>query len=606
MQKIVLVPAVKEYKLTDKKVCFNKINYTEQLSEYQNQLLLKYFDSNILCNLKFSPDETLAKEAYRIDVLEEEINIYHSTSCGKHNAILTLVQLLNNINKLTVCSIFDKPDFQIRSIMIDISRNKVPSLDTLKKIVDEIALVKINELQLYIEGRAFYFESYPQFYKDKNDFLTGEDVTMLKKYCIDRNIELIPNLNCFGHMGYWVNQKEFEHLKLEKDFYWDVNGLRGYSVSIDPSKEESYTLLFNLFDDLLKYYPDINRVTIGGDEPFELLFPTKNPNADEIYKNHISKVVKYVNSKGLTPWMWGDVVKLYPDLLDTLDAKFLEWGYEKGQFNDTNCFFYANHNKDFIVCCGTSCWNCISGRMDNMMTNYYEAAYYGKKYNAKGMMITDWNDGGAFSQLPTNLLCYVYGACYAWNLDGVNNTEINSYLDNYVFNTFISESIIELGRYISAQDDQSITFTKLFTMLYSHQMGGINYDIYSYSDCSALFNRDHLLTYNECIKTEEFLNNWFNNFEYDENNQFCKELLFAYKLLKHALEASKAYIKLRNIDCNISTINSLIDDIDQIIIEYNDIWHYRNKESDFYYSLKRLRMLRYRYTHILTLMKGDF
>jgi hypothetical protein len=137
-------------------------------------------------------------------------------------------------------------------------------------------------------------------------------------------------------------------------------------------------------------------------------------------------------------------------------------------------------------------------------------------------------------------------------------------------------------------------------------MGGINYDICSYSDCSALFNRDHVLNYNECIKTEEFLNNWFNNFEYDENNQFCKELLFAYKLLKHALEASKAYIKLRNIDCNISTINTLIDDIDQIIEEYDDIWHYRNKESDFYYSLKRLRMLRYRYTHILTLMKGDF
>ena len=36
MQKIVLVTAVKEYKLTDKKVNFNKINYTELLSEYQN------------------------------------------------------------------------------------------------------------------------------------------------------------------------------------------------------------------------------------------------------------------------------------------------------------------------------------------------------------------------------------------------------------------------------------------------------------------------------------------------------------------------------------------------------------------------------------------
>ena len=606
MQKIVLIPAVKEYSLGADKVKFVHINYREELSEYEVELLSKYYDDSISCNLKFYLDGSLNKEAYRVDISEDEITINYSTDKGKHNAILTLIQLLRNIDSLTVGHIYDEPDFAIRAIMIDISRNKVPTVETLKKIIDEVALVKINELQLYVEGRSFYFESYPQFYENKEDFLTGQDVLELQEYGLKRNVELIPNLNCFGHMAYWVNQKEFEHLKLEKEFYWDINGLKGYSSSINPELEESYTFLHNLFDDMLKYYPDANRITIGGDEPFELLFPVKNPNADDIYKNHIKKVVEYVNKKGIIPWMWGDVVKIYPELLEKLDAKFLEWGYEKGQFNDENCSLYHSHNKDFIACCGTSGWNSIAGRTDNMLVNMFEAAYFGKKYGALGYMITDWNDGASWSQLPTNMLAYIYGSCHAWNYEDINKDDINSYLDEFIYKTPLSESVLELGRYIECQEDKSIIFTKLFTMLYTHQMDGINYDINSYSDCTALFNRNHVLNYNECIATEHFLNKWISKFIYDENNQYCKELLFAYRLLKHSLDASKAYIKLRNIDCDISTMSNLLSDIDDIITLYDSIWHYRNKESDFYYSLRRLKMLRYKYTHIITLMKGDF
>ena len=82
--------------------------------------------------------------------------------------------------------------------------------------------------------------------------------------------------------------------------------------------------------------------------------------------------------------------------------------------------------------------------------------------------------------------------------------------------------------------------------------------------------------------------------------------MFVYKLIRHVLNANIVYLKLRNIDCSIEEINDLINDINYIINEYDLIWHYRNKESDYYYSVRRLKMLRYRYNHILTLMKGDF
>ena len=100
MQKIVLVPQVKEYTLKSNKVKFTKVCHNESLTKYEDELLSRYVDSNIESNLFFKVDQTLGKEAYIINVLENEIYIYSSTSYGKHYAIITLTQLLKKVESL--------------------------------------------------------------------------------------------------------------------------------------------------------------------------------------------------------------------------------------------------------------------------------------------------------------------------------------------------------------------------------------------------------------------------------------------------------------------------------------------------------------------------
>ena len=77
--------------------------------------------------------------------------------------------MLNQKDILTTCYIYDKPNFLIRSVMIDISRNKVPNVKTLKEVINQLSLVKINDIQFYIEGRSFYFETYSKYYENKED-----------------------------------------------------------------------------------------------------------------------------------------------------------------------------------------------------------------------------------------------------------------------------------------------------------------------------------------------------------------------------------------------------------------------------------------------------
>ena len=57
---------------------------------------------------------------------------------------------------LPACRIEDWPDFAVRGVMLDVSRDRVPSMPTLRDLVDRLAGWKINQLQLYMEHTFAY------------------------------------------------------------------------------------------------------------------------------------------------------------------------------------------------------------------------------------------------------------------------------------------------------------------------------------------------------------------------------------------------------------------------------------------------------------------
>ena len=64
----------------------------------------------------------------------------------------TFSQLIANCPGEVPClEIEDWPDFKVRGFYYDITRGKVPTLETLKNLVDTLAFYKINQFQLYIE-----------------------------------------------------------------------------------------------------------------------------------------------------------------------------------------------------------------------------------------------------------------------------------------------------------------------------------------------------------------------------------------------------------------------------------------------------------------------
>src|SRR4029453_13120330 len=104
--------------------------------------------------------------------------------------------------RLPVGTVEDWPDVPVRGVMLDVSRDKVPTMETVRALVDRLAGWKVNQLQLYME-HTFAYRDHEDVWRAASPF-TAEEVVELDAYCRARHVELVPNQNCLGHWERWL------------------------------------------------------------------------------------------------------------------------------------------------------------------------------------------------------------------------------------------------------------------------------------------------------------------------------------------------------------------------------------------------------------------
>ena len=83
--------------------------------------------------------------------------------------------------------------------MLDVSRDRVPTMATLRWFVDVLSALGYNELQLYVE-HTFEFVGHERVWREASP-LTAQEIKELARYAAVGGVELVANLNTFGHMG---------------------------------------------------------------------------------------------------------------------------------------------------------------------------------------------------------------------------------------------------------------------------------------------------------------------------------------------------------------------------------------------------------------------
>ena len=357
-------------------------------------------------------DATLPPQGYRLSIGAEGIRITAADEAGAFYARATLKQLrrvgTGTPHHLPEGVVEDWPDVAVRGVMLDVSRDKVPTVETLEALIDRLASWKINHVELYME-HTFAYADHEAVWRDASPF-TADEVRRLDEFCRARFVELTPNQNCLGHFERWLKHDRYRPLAISPDGWTDPRGRQRPPTTVEPTNPEALALMASLLRELLAAFSS-PRVHVGLDEPWEL--------PDERfgdYLDYVRRLRALPELDGRQALMWGDIVASHPDELASIPdgVTVCEWGYEDGHPFAARAELLAAAGRPFWLCPGTSSWNTLVGRWSNMLGNIGGAIDVAVDAGAEGVLVTDWGDNGHLQYLPVSEPGFAWTAARSW------------------------------------------------------------------------------------------------------------------------------------------------------------------------------------------------
>ena len=559
------------------------------------------FDSPLPSCIAFTMDESIPSEGYHIIVAANAITIEYSDKHGVFYSIKTLSQLIGNLGEHIPCmEIRDYPDIPNRCYMLDISRNKVPKLDTLLTIVDILSLLKYNQFQLYIE-HTFAYQGYEQIWAE-SDPLTKDDILALDKYCQKRGIELIPNQNCFAHMERWLDHPSLSYLAEVKGGFVDPKGdYRNHNFSINPTHSDSIPFIDDLLTQLLPLFTS-DKVNINCDETFDLGKGKNKELCDSIgkgqlYTNFLKQLFSLVHEKGHIALFWGDIIRNYPEYIKYLPTNIiaLVWGYEDDFDFTEETKVFNKERIPFYVCPGTSSWVSLTGRWKTAKKNIESAAAGAMENKAYGLMLTDWGDFGHHQQQAISYPAICYAAGMSWCGERNKGKDLSWPISRLILNSdekFWGEAVLRIGQLNHSIDmefkDAAITGALLFNQMTNRLIKRV--ERFSKSGLERGIKLAEQLIEEITGRSPVSEKTWI----------FQKELLLSLALFIHACRLAlslNASDTIEVFDLPQEDRAMLSFELGELLPEYQNLWLYKNRWGGLCESLGRLKFLKGLYDH---------
>ncbi|MDA8017133.1 MAG: family 20 glycosylhydrolase [Thermoanaerobaculia bacterium] len=426
-------------------------------------------------------------ESYHLRLDEGGVRIAARSAAGLAHGASTLAQWLHahdSRRDVPGIEVDDRPDFVVRGFQLDVSRNRVPSMEELEQLIERLASLKFNQLQLYLE-HAFAYRSHEAVWQGF-DPLTPEEICVLASWCTERHIELVPNQNSFGHLHRWLIHEPYRRLAECPDGIVHPFSPDPEPFSLCPLDPGSLDLLRDLYGQLLPSFPKGPFFNVGFDETLDLGLGRSREacerlGKERIYLDFLNQVHGLAAEHGRRLLFWGDVVMEQPECLPDIpaDAVALAWGYEADHDWDAVCgklaAAKARTGLDFWVCPGTSSWNSFTGRTHNTLSNTARAAASARSHGADGYLLCDWGDHGHLQPPPVCLPGLVAGADTAWNTDlptrdgmvehRLTPGDLATFLDLHVLDEPLGGTVVELGDVHRLTGAESLNGSPLFFQL---------------------------------------------------------------------------------------------------------------------------------------------
>ncbi len=318
----------------------------------------------------------------------------------------------------------DVPALRRRGFLLDISRGKVPKVDTLRRIIELLARLRYNEFLLYTE-HTFHFDRHPEIGAESGGY-SAREIREIDAHARRHGVELVPCLQTFGHFRRILEKAPYRDLA-ESDRLW----------SISPEASGTYPLLRDMLEEYLPNFAS-GWAHLNCDEPVDLGKGLSRERAARegpaaVFAGHVNRVAGMVRALGKRPMIWADVLADHPEALDLLDPDITlaDWWYEPDHDFDRVRRF-AEAGRDFLTVAGTSSWSSLFPRLDTALANIRGHARAAKRFGASGLIVTDWGDGGHFNLFGGSLYPIAAGAQAAWGDEDRPEAELAAAFSEHV------------------------------------------------------------------------------------------------------------------------------------------------------------------------------
>ena len=389
--------------------------------------------------LFLTEDPGLAEDRCTLQISADALTVSGGSDEALLHGVMTLRQWIRRHGAvLPALFVEDWPDLPHRGYYLDVSRGRIPKLETLLRTVDLLCEYKINEFQLYIE-HTYLFRGMSEAWRD-DDPLEAEDILALDAYCRERHIELVPSLATFGHMYQILSTRSFAELCELRDSdkipFSYTYAIRRHTIN--PTHPGSLELIKGMISEYRALFTS-KRFNICCDETFDLCSDRSKEAGEKegvhnLYIRYLSELCRWLIAQGVTPVFWGDILGQRPEAIRELPQEVvcLNWGYAP-DYPEDEILNLAKLGAVQYACPGVSTWSHLTPLLRDSFSNIRAMCRYANRYGAVGLLNTDWGDWGHICDPVFSVPGILYGAAFSWNAEEHSMEEMNEAVSFLVY-----------------------------------------------------------------------------------------------------------------------------------------------------------------------------
>jgi len=379
-----------------------KINSSDEIS-YAAQIVAEKL------GIELKDDGTVINavkgDKLKISCLDNEYTIQYSIIPEFLRGLAICTDAIKKGKFQPVCQ---KRQFETCGVMPDLSSGMVFTVDTLKDVLEHMAIMGLNMLMLYIED-VYEMDGYPMFGYMRGRY-TKDEIKTIDSHAKKLGIELIPAIQTLSHLG--------------ATLHWNyASKFRNTNTTLYVGKDETYKFIEDMFRNIADCFTS-RRINIGLDEAKDMTkgkFLEENGAVDgfELMIKHTNHVCDIASKYGFKPMMWSDMFYKFghiggdydytskiPEGSDkkiSPDVELIYWDYCHEDKRVTD-HFIESHQKELkretIFAGGIWNWYRLVPNYRKTIATANSQLKSSKEHNLNTVFVTMWGRYDIYAALP--------------------------------------------------------------------------------------------------------------------------------------------------------------------------------------------------------------